>query len=675
MLVIYRRHHPNPFENPYLGMNMFLLFVLNAMALTLNLQSESNPYPGIVVQQYLTTSPSTKVTVVSVDLCASGIHLDATVQRDWLQTTGSWANQVGVQVAMNGDFFTYGGGGNGYDGPPRVYGNAVGNGQPWPVINTGTHSDYSVDWYYHRYGWIAFAHDRIYYTYPEWVKLNPSVFSNPIGGWQPTTVNPAIPPGTLAMISGFSALVVEGEKIPCNDPTDSSCFPYRSDMADARLRSAVGFTEDRQTLLMVAVGANGQTGMRGAELSELMWQLGAYFALNIDGGGSSQLWSNGYINFPSEYYRTVANHLGVYAGSASGMPSRPGHCESSTPCQVIPPEGGIIDNESDCFHAFGDAAYWRNENQGHDGSLIWTNAFVSSSSYNWARWQINMEIGGEYEVEYYATPAFSVFDEVAHTLWADGIQYDFTVDQSVGSGWTSMGTYQFSTGGEQSLSLYDNGSGSIGSNQHVVADAIRLTRIGGWCGDGACLDGEDCSSCSEDCTGESEIPRNEIDDDCDGATDHSLECDGVITEILCVSDMVLGICNEGFYSEFSCGDIGKVCSPNLLQCIDSTCLDRENERWCDGTLVMECTAGELNSFACPDDCIDGECWTITDSGDVSEPSSDDNDEAEEEGSTKPKSSCSTGGSFQNGLSWLFLMVVFLRFMRTEKKEEELSERF
>jgi len=103
-------------------------------------------------------------------------------------------------------------------------------------------------------------------------------------------------------------------------------------------------------------------------------------------------------------------------------------------------------------------------------------------------------------------------------------------------------------------------------------------------------------------------------------------------------------------------------------------LDRENERWCDGSTVMECTAGELNSFACPDDCIDGECWTVTDSGDVSEPSSADNEE-EEEGSTISKSSCSTGGSFQSGLSWVFLVVVFRRFVRTKKKEEKLSAGF
>ena len=93
---------------------MLLFFVSSAMALSLTLQSESNPYSGVTIRQYLTTGPNTKVTVASIDLCESGIHIDATAQRDWLQPTGAWASSVGVQVAMNGDFFTYGGGGNGY---------------------------------------------------------------------------------------------------------------------------------------------------------------------------------------------------------------------------------------------------------------------------------------------------------------------------------------------------------------------------------------------------------------------------------------------------------------------------------------------------------------------------------------------------------------------------------
>ena len=622
------------------------------MALTLNIQSESTPYPGVTISQYLTTSPNTKVTVASIDLCESGIHVDATAKRDWFQSTGSWANNIGVQVAINGDFHTYAGGSNGYYGPPRVYGNAVGNGQAWPEVNTGIPIAYEDDWYHHKYGWIAFAHDRIYYTYPEWVKLNPSQFSNPIGGWQPTTVNPDIPPGTLALISGFSALVVEGEVIQCISPTHSACFPDRADMRGAHYRSAVGFTEDRQNLLLVTVAGNGTSGMYGSQLANLMGQLGAFYALNVDGGGSSQLWANGYVNFPSESYRSISNHLGVYAGTSSGMPSRPGHCESSTPCQELPPEGGVIDNDSECFHAFGNPAYWRDESQGHNGGLIWTNAGTSNSAYNWAWWQLNLEIGGEYELEYYATPEFAVFDQVSHTLWANGIQYDFTVDQSQGSGWTSLGTYEFSTSGEQSLALYDNGTGSIGSNQHVVADAIRLTRIGGWCGDGSCDDDENCSTCPNDCTEPTEIPENGIDDDCDGATDHSPECNGVVTEDWCVDNFLLGICVEGFYDEVPCNDLGKVCSESLLQCLDIECIEREDDSWCDGTTAMNCTDGDLEFTDCDGDCQAGDCLPVTDSGDISEPDSS---------TTRKSWNCSTSsGHFSEVFYFLGFLIVGMR---------------
>ena len=75
-----------------------------------------------------------------------------------------------------------------------------------------------------------------------------------------------------------------------------------------------------------------------------MGLLNAHFALNIDGGGSTQLWQDGYINSPTELYWTVANHLGVFAGTNSGKSFRSGHFLSAYPCQLICPERCIIDN-------------------------------------------------------------------------------------------------------------------------------------------------------------------------------------------------------------------------------------------------------------------------------------------------------------------------------------------
>ena len=51
-----------------------------------------------------------------------------------------------------------------------------------------------------------------------------------------------------------------------------------------------------------------------------------------------------YINSPTELYWTVANHLGVFAGTNSGKSFRSGHFLSAYPCQLICPERCIIDN-------------------------------------------------------------------------------------------------------------------------------------------------------------------------------------------------------------------------------------------------------------------------------------------------------------------------------------------
>jgi hypothetical protein len=106
-------------------------------------------------------------------------------------------------------------------------------------------------------------------------------------------------------------------------------------MRDRHPRTAMGLTSDRRTLILLVV--DGRTsvsaGMYGTELAELMDKLGAWVAFNLDGGGSSQMWVDGqsYVNDVDGNNsgggtRSVANHWGVFAGSANGKSKKPGHC-------------------------------------------------------------------------------------------------------------------------------------------------------------------------------------------------------------------------------------------------------------------------------------------------------------------------------------------------------------
>lgn len=82
-------------------------------------------------------------------------------------------------------------------------------------------------------------------------------------------------------------------------------------------RTALGLSDDRrQLLLVVADGRRDEApGPTLPELAELMVEVGACTAVNLDGGGSSALWvGDRIVNHPSDgFERGVANQLAVIA--------------------------------------------------------------------------------------------------------------------------------------------------------------------------------------------------------------------------------------------------------------------------------------------------------------------------------------------------------------------------
>ena len=140
----------------------------------------------------------------------------------------------------------------------------------------------------------------------------------------------------------------------------------------------------------------------------------------------------------------------------------------------------MIDESSTCFEQYGPAQYWRVvTGQGHMGGLRWTNATQQSAPSNWARWQIKLAAAGSYTVQYYAVAAYAMFKSTRYVVRHAGKDQTLIVDQSAGgTGWRTLGTFDFAAGGGQHVSINDDTASPVAQDQHITADAIKLFPAG-----------------------------------------------------------------------------------------------------------------------------------------------------------------------------------------------------
>jgi hypothetical protein len=126
----------------------------------------------------------------------------------------------------------------------------------------------------------------------------------------------------------------------------------------------------------------------------------------------------------------------------------------------------VVDDTDTSFVRGGSFGGWHVAYEGQGGRLTWTrNNDWARPFYNWARWYPKLS-PGRYEVfafipERYTTTSNARY-WVAH---ADGNTWQ-TVDQSANGGrWVSLGTYRFTGGGGEYVSLSD------------ITYETRLTRL------------------------------------------------------------------------------------------------------------------------------------------------------------------------------------------------------
>jgi len=125
---------------------------------------------------------------------------------------------------------------------------------------------------------------------------------------------PRIPRGVtpLMIIGGWPRILCDGENVAGESATVEGTL---SRNAEARHpRTAVGFSRDSSTLIVVTVDGRSENsgGMTLIELANVMRELGAWQAMNFDGGGSTAMVIDGkVVNHPSdkEGERAVGNAL------------------------------------------------------------------------------------------------------------------------------------------------------------------------------------------------------------------------------------------------------------------------------------------------------------------------------------------------------------------------------
>ena len=249
-------------------------------------------YDGVTYRRIVRYAPHLMIAhVLVIDTQTKGVSFIVTPADNQVgaplnaRTTTQFMQEFGVQVAVNGDGFS-----------------------PW-----WSHSP--VDYYPHAgdpvtpNGYAA-SDGKIYAHGSDSEPAEPTMYIS-----RRNSVSfDKIPSRVFNAISGDRMLVLGGEPVAGLD--DSERDP----------RSAIGVNKNGRWLYIVVVDGRQPFYSEGAtftELADLLVDLGAYYAMNLDGGGSSTLVIEGpdgqpkILNSPVDHYipgreRAVANHLGIF---------------------------------------------------------------------------------------------------------------------------------------------------------------------------------------------------------------------------------------------------------------------------------------------------------------------------------------------------------------------------
>jgi hypothetical protein len=367
-----------------------------------------------------------------------------------------FAQSVGAIAAINGGFF---GGSASYSAvvyPDSVVQKNIGGVTRPAGAYTMTRSlfsmnimrKYAVDWIYH----FGNATKDIY----RFAAPTPNTQTTPAP--TPVSSNGKSYDSILVGIGGAPTLVKNGQVHITYDEEVMFGSGVGKDNGDPR--TAVGYTADDHVIMLVADGRGTSVGVSLPELAQIMIDLGCVEAMNLDGGGSTQMGaktSGGYavVNTPSET-RSVPSILAVVPIDSAKFPAIPTfqRIMDTGDNGVIIQGTGWIDNST--------LGYWGTTKAKlaqlgvGNNSVTFKPNNLPTLPLDVQAWWPNISINSK------DTPF-----TIKHKNGMDTVR----VDQSVTSGkWTTIGTFTFAGDTNDAVTISDKATTGF----VVCADAIRF---------------------------------------------------------------------------------------------------------------------------------------------------------------------------------------------------------
>ena len=423
-----------------------------------DITSQSDLPEGVQLFSGKRSSPALNIWYYKVDLNQPDIAVVPYLANNSSETISSFSERKNVYGAINAGYF---GSGSSYSAliqPGDVQAQNVAsvtrNGASYPVMRSlfslSKENKPAIDWIYH------------FSSLPEGVYE----FDQPLG-YASSSDNPLPSPKTqdgssmtdLLMGVGGGPTLVKGDSIHLT--YFEEIFWGSGVGRDNRdPRSAVGYTKDNQVILLVADGRqNGSQGVSLPELAQIMIDLGCAEAMNLDGGGSSQMTlGSTLVNAPEggSFQRPVATFLAIT------------HRDSIPELKQVDVEY-ILDTEFDETTIEGTWGETANPGfYGNSKSLI----SLGGDGSNRVVYAPTLPSAGNYTLYGWWVASFNRSKRSAYIVHhAAGIDTVYADQSTNNAKWVELGEFEFLGTSEDKVVISNLGNDS---GNYIVADAIRF---------------------------------------------------------------------------------------------------------------------------------------------------------------------------------------------------------